>query len=163
MKTTSSAIKTILALAIFMILLLALSLYILLPKTLDPKDYASFVNKNASALAEIAKASHAEDFSPSDSERRLLSRGKIDYVWPQENRIIFSIDLDYAPMEGYIYLIYQPESEYVFPFNDLEWYPVKTEDSSVLRWEGGYAGGNGYVNVTRLSDCFFLEKAYLPT
>ncbi len=159
MKTVSAIIKTVVIFSIFMILLLALSVYLLLPKTLDAQRYASFVNKNSTKLAEIAEASRAEGFSPTTSERILLSRGKIDHVWSQENRVIFSIDHVYAPIEGYVYLVYQPIGGYIFPFDDPEWHPVDTGEESVLRWEGG----NGYVNVTCLTDGFYLEYAYLPT
>ena len=56
MKTVSAIIKTVVIFSIFMILLLALSVYLLLPKTLDAQRYASFVNKNSTKLAEIAEA-----------------------------------------------------------------------------------------------------------
>lgn len=163
MKKLSAILKAVILFAIFMIVLLALSVYLLLPNTLNVQRYASFVNKNASALTEIAEASLAEKFAPGIAEHFLLFRGKIDHVWRQENRIVFSIDSSYAPPEGHVYLIYQPGGDYVFPFDDPEWHPVDAGEENILRWEGGYAGGNGYVNVTCLTDCFYLEYAYLPT
>ena len=163
MKKFSAVVRTAVIFAIFIVLLLAVSVYLLLPKTLNVQRYAAFVNRNVPALTEIANHSLTGDLSMNIFERILLSRGKIDHVWQQEDRIIFSIDSHYAPAEGQIQLIYFPDGEYAFPFDDPEWYPVETGDENALRWEGGYAGGNGSVNVTRLTDGFYLEYAYLPT
>lgn len=37
-----------------------------------------------------------------------------------------------------------------------------TGEENNLRWEGGM-GGKGWIDVARLSDRFFLEKAFIPT
>lgn len=163
MKTYLAILKTAIAFIIFMILFLAAALFAFVPKHLDLENYASFVNKNSAALSKIAESALEDDTSFSVIEKFLLERGKIDHVWAQENRVIFSIDQAYAPVEGSIQLIYQPDGEYVFPFDDPEWYEVDTANKNTFRWEGGYAGGNGTVDVIRMNDHFFLEDAYLPT
>lgn len=162
MKSVRAIIKTVLIFAVFMVALLAVSVYLILPKSINPEKYAAYVNKNLSKLTETAEAALTDESSLSIAQRTLLGKGKIDHVWPKEDRVIFSLDNDYAPMEGEIRLIYFPDGEYEFSYGNYPLQPVNTDDESVLRWEGDSVW-KGWVNVTRMSDCFFLEEANLPT
>lgn len=164
MKTVRAILKTVLIFAVFMIALLAVSIYLILPKdkSIDPKKYASYVNKNLTKLTETAEDAMTSGSTSRTTWPGYLANGHIHYIWPAEDRVIFSLYDDYAPVEGQIHLVYFPDGEYVFPFDGPEWYSVDTDDENVLRWEGGYAG-RGWVDVTRMSDCFYLEEAYLPT
>ena len=162
MKPVRAIIKTILIFAGLMIALLAVSVYQILPKTINPEKYAPYVNKNLSGLTEIAEVSMTDEPSLSIAQRTLLGKGKIDRVWPKEDCVIFSLDNDYAPMEGEIRLIYFPDGEYEFSYGSYPLQSVETGDEDVLRWEGDSVW-KGWVNVTRMSDCFFLEEACLPT
>lgn len=163
MKSVRAIILTVLIFAVFMVALLAVSVYQILPKTINPEKYAAYVNENLSGLTEIAEVSMTDKSSLSIAQRLLLGKGKIDHVWPKEDRVIFALDNNYAPMEGETRLIYFPDGEYEFSYGDYPLQPVETGDENVLRWEGGDASYRGWINVTRMSDCFFLEEACLPT
>lgn len=163
MKALRSIIKTTLVFGISLIALLGLFLFLLFPKKLDPENYAAFVRTNAVSLTDIANAALAGHSDPSILQRLLLTRAKVEYIWPKEDRVILALDSAYAPMEGHLHLIYLPDGEYAFHFNSPEWHFVETADEHILRWEGSYMGGRGWVNVTQLSEYFYLEEAYLPT
>ena len=130
------------------------------------EDYlTSIASKHEALLVEIAETALRTGEKPelSPGAKWTLRKYRIDYVWPNESRVVFSYDSSLGPMEGYLYLVYQPDGEYAFPFDAPEWFAVETGDENSLRWEGGYMGRRGWVDVTRLTDCFYLEEAYLPT
>lgn len=129
------------------------------------ESLSAYVHKHEAFLTRTAEDALSDKTEAPSSllARWILYRGNIDHIWPQDDRVIFSTDASNAPIEGHLQLVYLPDGRYTFPFDEPEWHSVETDDENVLRWEGGYMGGRGWVNVTRLSEYFFLEEAYLPT
>lgn len=127
----------------------------------------SIVTKHEDMLAEIAEAAlntgEKPDLSQIEGAKRTLAKYGIDSVFPDGDRVIFAYDFEYAPLEGHLYLVYQPNGEHELSvYSPEDWHAVETGDENTLRWEGGM-GGRGWIDVARLSDRFFFEKAYLPT
>ena len=132
----------------------------------SPDYYIEYVAQNEPELIALAE----ELLLPDDPVKApesivnspILDKGKITWVQTQGGSVVFLIDFHYAPMEGRIGLIYSPDGEYDFTLNPSDWHTVPGSTADTLRWEGGM-GGRGWVEVTRLSDCFFFEKAAIPT
>ena len=136
-------------------------------KYTSAKYYAGFVAENESKLIELAdKTLLAADLAKTPEEilnDPLMDRSKFCYVQSVNECVVFIIDYQYAPSGGRIGVIYVPDGVYEPTVRTPEnWHPVETGDENTLRWEGGM-GGRGWIDVTRISDNFFFEKASIPT
>lgn len=133
----------------------------------SPEYYAAYVAENEAELIALAEEAllhkDAAKTPPEIIASPLIEKSKFIHVQAEDDYVVFIIDFDYAPVGGRIGLIYRPDGEYepTVP-NPEDWRPVETGDENILRWEGGMAD-KGWIDVTRLSDCFFLEKAFIPT
>lgn len=133
----------------------------------SPEYYARYVAANEVELIDLAeKALLCKDAAKTPPEiihSPLIEKSKFTWVQAENDYVVFIVDFRYAPAEGRIGLIYQPDGVYEPTVRTPEnWHPVETGDENTLRWEGGM-GGRGWIDVTRISDNFFLEKASIPT
>lgn len=132
----------------------------------SPDYYTEYVAQNEPELIALAEETlllgNPIKTPESILNAPVLDKGKITGIQMQDDSVVFIIDFHYAPMEGRIGLIYSPDGEYDFTLNPSDWHTVPSSTADTLRWEGGM-GGRGWVEVTRLSDCFFFEKAAIPT
>lgn len=124
--------------------------------------YADYVRKYEAELTESARQVLAHGSAP-DPLPSCLDKGNIFSILAEDGRVSFAIDFAYAPLEGHLYLCYYPGGDYVFPYDNPEWIAVTTDEKNRLRWERDMLGRVSWVEATRLSDVFFLERAFLPT
>lgn len=95
-----------------------------------------------------------------DSPLRMLDSREA----PIDGHAAFMFDDSYSIGEGEVVLRYLPADKFILEdYIDYleEWHPVSSQNS--WRWEGGGAGGEGYIKVERLQPCWFYVEAYLPT
>ncbi|MGN0803236.1 MAG: hypothetical protein ACI4MF_11635 [Candidatus Faecivicinus sp.] len=122
---------------------------------------ASYVQAHAPLLTQIAEnAMDPEKWAgirDTDEVQAVLAEGKIQIVTGYETCARFS--LPYDNPDGTLAILYLPDDQYVFSF-DGEW-AQESAEGDTQRWVGGTAG-QGYVNVTRLAESFYLEEACNP-
>lgn len=168
MKKSTSRKAIFICIAILLLITAAPIIFVLIDHAIYSSSdyYAKYVVRNESiltALAEEALLCGVSAQTPeSIANTPILKKGKIVHIQTLNDSIVFIIDFQYAPMEGRIGVIYDPDGEYDFDLDLSDWQPVQTGNADILRWEGGM-GGRGWVEVTRLSDCFFFERAAIPT
>lgn len=164
MKKMNPAAKSMIGLLSCIVLLVGIWSvigYIVFPKPSTSERLTGFVTDNESVLIQVAENAMDETVNPgittSVEVMKILGKEHISSVTAYEQGAAFNIESGETPAGGYLRILYLPDGQYAFHTDSPEeWKAAAPKEKNMLRWE--HASGS-YVNVTRLSDCFFLEEA----
>lgn len=164
MKKMNPAAKNMIQLLCYIVLLIGMWMAIstiAFPKPSTGQRLAAFVQENQAVLIQVAENAMDENVNPgittSVEVMKILGKEHISSVTAYEQGAAFNIESGETPAGGYLRILYLPDGQYAFHTDSPEeWKAAAPKEKNTLRWE--HASGS-YVNVTRLSDCFFLEEA----
>lgn len=144
----------------FVVLLsvLVLIVFTMFGSTRDAGWYAEYVNRNESALVQLARG----EVQPEQSLRirRMLARGRVEWIYTDEGRTCFYLKNNM--LEGHVCLVYAPEGNVPTCLDFCDHWALEEENNGVRKWTGGM-GGKAYIILRDLVKDFYLEEAYLPT
>lgn len=166
MKKMNPAAKSMIGLLSCIVLLVGIWSvigYIAFPKPSTAQRLTGFVTENESVLIQVAENAMDETVNPGITTTvevmKILGKEHIASVAAYQQGAAFHIESDETPSGGYLRILYLPDGQYAFRTDSPgEWKTAALKEKNVLRWE--HASGS-YVNVTRLTDRFFLEEALL--
>ena len=166
MKKMNPAAKSMIGLLASIVLLVGMWSvigYIAFPKPSVPQRLTGFVAENESVLVQVAENAMDETVNPgittSVEVMKILGEEHIASVTAYEQGAAFNIESDETPAGGCLRILYLPDGQYAFRTDSPEeWKSAALKEANALRWENA---SGGYVNVTRLTDRFFLEEVLM--
>lgn len=159
------AVKSMVSIAIYLIVIIGVWIAIgslAFPDAARGTDVKAVVTANEPLVTQLAEAasddSLIEALTATDTVKELLETLHVTSIQPAGSGAAFVIGQDSDPTGQTTRLLYYREGGYVFsPEDPSAWTSAQSSESGTLRWE---SAAGGWVEVSRLTDHFFLETAF---